>query len=163
MNYFPVFLALCFLAACQPPDPKSAPNSHEHKSTEADLPGWTPPPAGTIVAGDSMAIKDPLNHFYFAVQLRSSAMNDQPGAAGFIYDVLAHFGPNAAEGQITMPEGGRNLRPLLRRAPDGGYSYRIGFITGSAFGRDTSFHDYYLVKGAKDNIEIKAVKAYSLK
>lgn len=152
-------LLLCLLAACN-----SSGDGQDAKHEKEGSAGasWTPPPPGTVVAADSMLITDdPLNRFYFTVKLLPGKQQGQ-GAAGFIYDVQADFGPNTADGRIAMPRGGRNLRPLLRPAPDGSYSYIIGFIPGPEYGGDTAFHEYYEVRGAKSSIEIKPLKGYVL-
>lgn len=122
---------------------------------------WTPPPAGTVVAADSMKVKDPLNDFYFAVKLVSSPANGEEGNMGFVYDVEAHYGPNAANSRITMPKGGNNLRPLLRPDKTKEYTYILGFIPGKDYGGSNEFQDYYAISASRGTIEIRALKSYS--
>jgi hypothetical protein len=132
------------------------PTTDEKKSWE----GWTPPAAGTIVVTDSMKVSaDSLNDFQFSVLLTVSENNAQADRNGFRYDVQARYGHGEARGEVVMPRGGNNLQPLLRR--DTGSTYIIGFIPGAAYGGDTSFHPYYLVKGSRQGIEVKALKSYS--
>lgn len=121
---------------------------------------WTPPPAGTVVAADSMKIDDPLNTFYFAVKLISSPANGEEGTFGFIYDIETHYGPANTSGRFSMPSGGKDLKPLLRKATDGSYTFIIGFIPGKEFGGDNTFKEYYAVSGNKGSIEIRALKGY---
>ena len=147
MKIVSFLLAVCLLAAC------SANTTRDNKTHKA----YKVPAGGTVVAADSMKIDDPLNDFYFTVRLISSKENDEPGTVSIHYDIQADFGPNIANGKIVMPRGANDLPLSLRRAADGSYNYTIGFTTGG----DTSFHEYYLVKGTKSAIEIKPLKAYS--
>ena len=103
---------------------------------------------------------DPLNNFYFSVQLSVGADNAGEQTTGFKYDVHARYGHATAEGQIVMPYGGRNLQPLLRSSQ--GLTYIIGFIPGAAYDGDTVFHEYYRVTGSRDGIEIKALKGFTV-
>lgn len=160
MRSFCLFiLVLVFLSGCRQP---SAGTDKTTTSTE-----WTPPAAGSIVAADSMKVDDKLNDFYFAVVLTSSHKNKEGGNDyGFVYDLDAHFGPNDAMSSITMPKGGRNLQPLLRKVDNEEYGYIIGFIPGKSMGGDgNTFMPYYLVKAVKTAanvaIEIKGIKQYS--
>jgi hypothetical protein len=74
--------------------------------------------------------------------------------------VLARFGNGEARAEVVMPRGGEELQLILKR--DTGYNYIVGFRPGSAFGGDTSFRPYYLVKGSRHEIQIKALKSYNL-
>lgn len=134
-------------------------NRSSTKSTDDAT--WTAPPAGTVVAVDSMKIEDPLNNFYFAVKLTSSPANDMPGTMGFVYDMDMHAGPNKGLQQLTMPKGGKDLKPLIRRAKDGSTMFIIGFIPGKDFGGDTTFQEYYSVKAEGKNISVHVLKSYS--
>jgi len=150
--YF-LFLPLLFMA-CQ--------NKTPHNNGVGSE-GWTPPGPGTIVAIDSMKYKeDPLNNFYFAVKLTVSSENaTQVGDYGFVYDLNTHCGPGEMIGRVEMPSGGRSLKPLLRRAPEGRYKYIIGFIAGKDLGGDgKTFQDLYSVTATKEKVEIKALKSY---
>lgn len=161
MQRIPLFLlSLLFFTACNSNPSADAGNGETSAS-------WTPPASGTVVASDSMKIEDKLNDFYFAVKLTTSHNNDKPGNNyGFIYDVDAHFGPNDAMSEITMPKGGKNLKPVLQKAEDEEYGYILGFIPSRQMGGDgKTFQPYYLVRAVKagmhTSIEIKALKQYS--
>ena len=127
----------------------------------ADVPQWIPPPAGTVVAADSMKLADELNNSYFAVKLVASPANDKPGTMGYVYDLYVHCGANEGMQQITMPKGGRNLKPLIRRAANDRTTYIVGFIPGRDFGGDTTFLEYYSVSEDGRNIKVKALKSYT--
>ena len=134
--------------------------SSNETANSRDESAWTPPPSGTLVAADSMKIDDPLNNFYFAVKLSVSPANKMSGNYGFVYDMAIHCGPNKGVQQLTMPKGGDNLKPLIRRAKDGSPEFIIGFIPGKAYGGDTTFQEYYSVKAEGKNMSVKALKAY---
>lgn len=113
--------------------------------------GYSQPVAGTIIAADSMAItEDQLNHNYFSVKIVSS--NAAPGS----YNVVAAWGFNTAEGHLTMPKGGENIKPVLKRSAEP-YSYLVGFNLKG----DTTFYDYFLVNAQRGMISMKYIKAYT--
>src|SRR5262249_41844468 len=69
------------------------------------------PKPGTIVASAEMPVSgDSLNHFIFSIKV----VADSNVALG-VYDVDADYGPNFAEGQFTMPKGGEDLVPVIRK------------------------------------------------
>jgi hypothetical protein len=116
---------------------------------------YTPPPAGITITADSVKITgDPLNNFIFSVTVKANSNTQRYG----VYDVVTAWGPNIAKGQFTMPRGGENLKPLLKRgtAP---YTCIIGFC----YGTDTTFYDYYQAAGNRGSVEMKYIKAYSFK
>jgi len=115
-----------------------------------DIDQYTPPPPGTIVATDSMPVTDdPLNHFTFSVKIKANEYSKKG-----TYSILASYGPNEGNGMFTMPRGGGNLKPVLRRSKEA-YTYIIGFEY------QHKFYEYYKVSGSKGTIEIKNIKAYS--
>lgn len=115
-----------------------------------DIEQYTPPPSGTIVAADSMPVtNDPLNHFTFSVKVKTNEYSKKG-----TYSILASYGPNEGDGMFTMPRGGGNLKPVLRRSKEA-YTYIIGFEY------QRKFYEYYKVSGSKGTIEIKNIKAYS--
>jgi hypothetical protein len=146
-------LVVLLLAAC---------NGSAPAGSEAGATPWQPPAAGTTVASDSMKVDDPLNNFYFAVKLTVSPENEHAnGDYGFVYDVTTHYGPGAMTGTINMPPGGRSLKPLLRKAPEGGYKYIVGFIAGKDMGGDgQTFQELYAIEGSRETIAIKPLKSY---
>ena len=121
---------------------------------------WTPPPAGTVVAADSMkVVEDQLNNAYFSVRLTVAEGNSGNTKDGFKYDVHAAYGKATADGVIVMPYRGERLKPLIRRSE--GYNYVIGFIPGELAGsNDTSFHEYYLIVGDPEYIRINPMKGF---
>lgn len=136
-------------------------NSNKSSKAGDQQGAWNPPPAGAVVAADSMKIDDPLNEFYFAVSVTVSHENEiATGDYGFVYDVTTHYGPGTMTGQITMPAGGKTLKPLLHKSPQG-YRYLIGFIAGEDLGGDgKTFQELYSVEGSKETIVIKPLKSY---
>ena len=153
MNCRIIILLLPFILFMNGCSDNETNNSHDESA-------WTPPPAGTLVAADSMKIDDPLNNFYFAVKLSTSPANEMSGNYGFVYDMDMHCGPNKGVQQLTMPKGGNNLKPLIRRAKDGNPAFIIGFIPGKEYGGDTTFQEYYSITAEGKNMKVKALKAY---
>ncbi|XZF13612.1 hypothetical protein ACTHGU_17665 [Chitinophagaceae bacterium MMS25-I14] len=115
---------------------------------------FDPPPAGTVIAADSVPVQDALNHFTFSVKVVSNEHSDHYG----VYDVKAAYGPNTADGQFTMPKGGEELKPLLRKGKEEN-TYIIGFH----YGTDTAFYEYYEVNGQHGQITMAYLKGYSFK
>lgn len=137
------------------------PQMNDSASVKAGT-SYTPPPAGSIVAADSMPFsEDPLNHYYFSVKLRVSEDNKRADSYGMVYDVLAGYGPAHAQSAITMPHGGRDLQPLLRRDDSSEYGYIIGFIADKSHGGDGTFKPYYRVAAQRGEISIKPLKGYA--
>lgn len=92
------------------------------------------PPAGTIIAADSIPIdEDELNDFYFAVKILSAEMSEEGK-----YNLQAHFGHNDATTQLVYPLLEKPLKPALKRDDKIKYSYLIGFI----YEGDSVFHEY---------------------
>lgn len=107
---------------------------------------------GTVIATDSMRIvEDDLNTSYFSVKLLTTDKTDKG-----TYAIDAAWGFNTAQTEFTMPKGGEKLEPVLRRVQEP-YTYEIGFRQEG----DTTFYDYYQVKGEKGTIRMKYLKAYS--
>jgi hypothetical protein len=133
------FIAITLLNSC-----KSTVN--QQKNNKSTL------PAGTVVEADSQRIlEEKLNDFFFSVKIKTTATSDKGN-----YTVNTEWGYYTAEGHLTMPKGGEDLQPVLRKGEEP-YSYLIGFY----FKDDTSFHDYYLIKGQKGMISMKYIKAYT--
>lgn len=154
VSRLPYILGIVILAGCSGPSADKANRSTSEMT-------WTPPPAGTIVAADSMEVaEDELNHAYFSVRLAVSEGNTGKPTDGFKYDVHATYGQAVADGMIIMPYGGANLRPLLRKGE--GYSYIMGFIPGAAYGSDTAFHEYYRISVVNEYIRIVALKGFNI-
>lgn len=131
------------------------------RQAPATLKADAPPPAGAIVAADSIAYTDdPLNHYFFAVKLRVSAANTSAGDAGMRYDILAGYGPAQAEGALAMPRGAGALKPLLRRDTAEKYGFIIGFIAGKEYGGDGAFSPYYSVSATRGEIRMRQLRAY---
>jgi len=138
-------------------------NIHSYQAKQGTLSEstWTPAAAGSIIAIDSMVIKDdPLNKSHFAVKIRVPLSPSSSNSSLAVYEVLAHYGVEEANGSISMPKGGEHLMPLLRKADE--HSFIIGFIPGNEYGGDTSFHEYYKVEGRKGMITIKALNGFQI-
>ena len=94
---------------------------------------------------------DPLNKFIFSIKV----IADSNIKAG-VYDVDVDYGPNFAEGTFTMPKGGEDLKPVIRKgaAP---YTYIIGFKVAG----DTTFYDYFEVSSSRTNTKMQYIRAYT--
>lgn len=135
-----LFCTVLLLASCQ------------NKATKQKTGSGEPVAAGALVAADSMPLND-LNHFYFTVKVFANK-----NTAGYgDYDVEASVGPSLAEGQFTMPKGGKDFRPVIKKATDG-TTYIIGFHAAD----DTAFYEYYEVSAISGGqISMKYLKGYS--
>ena len=94
---------------------------------------------------------DPLNKFTFTIKVIADS-NVQTG----VYDVDVDYGPNFAEGQFTMPKGGEDLKPLVRKG-DKPNSYIVGFKVAG----DTTFYDYFEISSSKSSTKMQYIKAYT--
>jgi hypothetical protein len=108
------------------------------------------PKPGTIIdSAETPITNDPLNHFIFSVKV----VADSNVSSG-VYDVDVDYGLNFAEGQFTMPKGGEDLTPLIRKD-------NTGFIIGFRVPNDTTFYDYFEVRASKKTTKMQYIKAYS--
>lgn len=138
LSWFPI-LALAIMISCG-----------QEKGTETKAKQFPKP--GTIVAQDSMPVtEDQLNHFVFAVKV----IADSNVTSG-LYDVDADFGPNYAGSSFTMPKGGEDLKPLIRKGTKP-YTFIIGFKIPN----DTTFYDYFEVSSDRHNTKMQYIKAYT--
>jgi len=125
-------------------------NSANNKTQQANAKQFPKP--GTIIASVEMPVtEDTLNHFTFSVKI----IADSNVASG-VYDVDADFGNNFAEGQLTMPKGGENLKPIIRKG-DAPYTYIIGFKVAG----DTTFYDYFQVSSNNNTTKMEYIKGYT--
>ena len=146
-------LFIMLLAGCRP-----APSAN-NKPDIASGASWTPPPAGTIVATDSMKVENAPDNTYFSVQMSVAEGNSGKRTEGFKYNLHATYGNAVADSRIIMPFGGERMKPLLRRGD--GYNYIMGFIPGDING-DNAFHEYYRIAGDKDYIRISPLQGYQV-
>lgn len=110
------------------------------------------PVPGTVVASAEMpVVGDTLNHFMFSVKVIADS-NVREG----VYDIDADYGPNFAAGQMVMPKGGEDLKPVIRKG-DGPNTFIIGFRMKD----DTTFYDYYEVSSDKKATKMRYTKAYT--
>jgi hypothetical protein len=142
-SLFYLFCGALLLTACQ----NKTPGNKQDSVIAPDI------AAGTLVAADSMPLKNDLNHFYFSVKVIANK-----NTAGYgDYDVEASVGPNIAQGQFTMPKGGKDLKPLIRQNTEGS-TYTIGFRTSG----DTTFYPYYEVSAVTGGqVSMQYLKGYS--
>ena len=120
----------------------SNPDEPQHTAVDtAEVP--TPAPVvGETIAIDSMKVTDdPMHNYYFIVEI---AGTDKQG----VYSVLGIWGLFLAESSFTMSRGGKYLVPVLQRTNQP-YTYNIGFYKDG----DTTFHEYYQVKGQRGQIK----------
>jgi hypothetical protein len=135
-------LALLSLGSCHEP---------VETSNKEGKPRQLPKP-GTIVASAEMPVADDLNHFTFSVKVIADS-----NIAHGVYDVDAGYGPNFAKGQITMPIGGEDLKPVIRKG-NAPYTFIIGFRMPG----DTTFYDYFEVRSSKATTKMQYLKVYTL-
>jgi hypothetical protein len=110
------------------------------------------PKPGTLVASAEVPVTaDTLNDFKFSVKV----IADSSVKEG-VYDVDVDYGPNFAEGKFTMPKGGEQLIPVIRKGTKP-YTFVIGFNVGS----DTTFYDYFEVSSTKLSTKMQYIKAYT--
>jgi hypothetical protein len=110
------------------------------------------PKPGALIASAEMQVNDDtLNKSMFTIKVVADS-DVQKG----VYDVTVTYGANTAEGKFTMPKGGEQLAPLIRKstAP---YTYIIGFQMEG----DTTFYDYFEVSSSRTNTKMQYTKAYS--
>ena len=123
----------------------SAPENNQHTNKELPKPG-------KVVTSAQMPVKDDtLNHFTFSVKV----IADSNVSAG-VYDVDADYGPNFASGKFTMPKGGENFTPVIRKG-DAPYTFIIGFRAPG----DTTFYDYFEVSSSRFATKMQYLKAYN--
>ncbi len=110
------------------------------------------PVPGTIIDSLSSPVtEDKLNHFFCSVKI----IADSNIAAG-VYDIDADYGPNFAEGKLTMPKGAENSRLLVRKG-----TIPCSFIIGFRIPDDTTFYDYFEVDFSKTATKMQYIKAYT--
>ena len=136
-----VMVLFCF-CSCLDPQPAS------RTSPPADTPAAPAP--NTVVASDTVHIQDGTFDLYYSIEVIATGRSEQG-----VYEVLVHYGHNDASTEITMPPAPIPLIPEVRRGDPG--TYIIGFRQG----KDSGFHDYFLVRAGHGRTEMKYLKAYS--
>jgi hypothetical protein len=112
----------------------------------------TTPKPGTLIARDEMpAAGDSLNKFKISVEVTADS-----DVENGVYDVTAIWGNNTASSKFTMPKGGEDLAPILRRE-----SKPNAWIIGFRAGKDTTFNEYYEISGEKGALKMMYTKSYS--
>lgn len=108
--------------------------------------------SGVEILADSVSVvEDKLNNLHFSIHVYT---NDR--TANGSYDVQTEWGYNIATTTIKMPDGGEDLKPILRRG-----SKPYSFIIGFKYDDDTAFNDFYEVQGSKHEIKTQYLKYYS--
>jgi hypothetical protein len=133
-----ILIAISYLCSCHNPPDKTGKIATQ----------LLPPP---VISGSMPSMNDSLNHYTFSIKI----IPDSSAGQG-VYDVDADFGPNFAEGQFTMPKGGEDLAPIIKRgvAPN-------TFIIGFKVPDDTTFYEYFEVSGSKAATKMRYIKAYT--
>lgn len=109
---------------------------------------------GTVIASQSMPIaEDQLNHSDFTVTIKATERSLKG-----TYRIDAAYGNNTAQSEFTMPRGGEQLKPVMRKGEEP-YTFIIGFRQEG----DETFYDYYQVSANRGMMEMKYLKAYSFK
>jgi hypothetical protein len=146
MKYF-IWLLVLTLSACGNTD----------NTADNDSVSFYAPAPGTVIAADSMRIKeDNLNELYYSVSVTATG-NSVEGA----YMLRAAHGYNEAQSEIKFPKLTQSLTPAIRRDEQMPYSYIIGF----KYDNDTTFNDYIRVfakrmPGVATQIELRYLKSY---
>lgn len=111
------------------------------------------PPAGTVIAADSMKIKeDQLNKLYYSARIVSTDSSNKGS-----YTLDAAFGFNEAISEVKYPALQRKIFPALRTDTAHRYSYILGFTYD---GSDT-FHDYAQITAVDEEmIKFKYIRSY---
>jgi hypothetical protein len=113
---------------------------------------FVPPHPGTVVASESMVIKDGLNNFDFKVRVETNE-HTRKGT----YTIFVTYGPNENSSMFTLPRGGEQLPISIQKADE--YQYIIGFTYQG------KFYEYYLVSfvpGHPPTTSVKNIKAWVL-
>ena len=110
------------------------------------------PAPGTVIAHiEEPVVEDTLNKFVFKATLKADSLVEKG-----VYDLTAEWGYNKAESKFTMPKGGEQFVPMLRRGKDP-YTFVVGFKTD----KDTTFYDYLSIVGIKGYLKVRYLKSYS--
>lgn len=135
-----LLVSASLMHSCQPDGPKNNQTVQE------------PIKSGVEILADSLPIlEDKLNNLHFSIHVYT---NDR--TANGSYDVQTEWGYNIATTTIKMPDGGEDLKPILRRG-----SKPYSFIIGFRYDDDTAFNDFYEVQGGKHEIKTQYLKYYS--
>jgi hypothetical protein len=121
------------------------------ESNKKDKPKQFPKPGALAGTAEMPVTDDPLNHFTFSVKIYA----DSDITSG-TYDVDADYGPNFAEGKFTMPKGGEDFKPVIRKGTEP-YTYIIGFRAPG----DTTFYPYFQVSSTLKSTKMQYIKAYT--
>jgi hypothetical protein len=145
--HYPVLLFAAFILVSCGEEKKNSPTEQKTEIVD-EL------PTGTIIAADSMRVRgDELNIFVFSVKISTTAKTHKGK-----YLVDAAWGFNNGSREIVMPKNDYPLIPVLKRTGEP-YSYIIGFYIKD----DTTFYDYYAVKGDHGDISMGYTKGYRFK
>jgi len=137
-----MFVLLVIAASC----------NNKGNDSKAKAPAKHFPKPGTVVASAKMTVKsDTINKFTFGIDI----VADSDIASG-VYDIDANYEYYTTEGILTMPKGGEDFKPVIRKGTEP-YTYIIGFYMPG----DTTFYDYMQVSATKSQMSIKYIKAYS--
>ena len=146
LKYFAI-LTFALISACK----DRSPEQQQIKEIEEVV---KTQPAGTLLAVDSMRFtEDELNDFYFVVKLKTTEYS-----AKGTYAVEANVGPKVAASKFTMPRGGEEVVPVLKKGNEP-FTYIIGFY----YNNNNSFYDYYMISADANTIQMKYTKAYAIK
>ena len=110
------------------------------------------PLPGTVI--DSMretVLDDTLNHTVCTVKVIADSLIDRG-----VYDVEASYGPNTASGKFTMPKGGEDLLPVLKKG-----KMPCSFIIGFKVAKDTTFYEYFEVISTRTATRMEYLKGYT--
>ncbi len=110
------------------------------------------PRPGTVVATmQETVLDDTLNHTKCTVKVIADSLIERG-----VYDVEAGYGPNSASGKFTMPKGGEDLIPILRKG-----NMPCSFIIGFKVAKDTTFYDYFEVICTRTATRMEYIKGYT--
>ncbi|MBL7720007.1 MAG: hypothetical protein JNL72_14315 [Flavipsychrobacter sp.] len=143
-----LYLCLLLLGSCA--------GEASHKSeqdTASAATTYTPPPPGSVVAEDSVLIKESLN----ASKLTVRILSDEYSHMGS-YKLNIKYGPDSDTSNFTLPKGAGKLEPILKKGA--GYGYQIGF---NYEGRYHEYCELTFKPGPPHEARFRQVKNYILK
>ncbi|MCD6013570.1 MAG: hypothetical protein K0Q79_3432 [Flavipsychrobacter sp.] len=110
-----------------------------------------PKPGAVVTTAEMPVAEEAGNNAKFSINV----IADSSGKQG-VYTVAANSGPYSLTSQFTMPKGGEDFEPLIKKG-----SVANTFVIGFKVADDTTFYDYFEVSSKRDTIRMKYLKAYS--
>lgn len=150
-----IFLITIYIAGC------NEPNSKQPELTVEEA---VKKPVGLVIASDSMKIASTdlsslrladidEKETYFKVAIKTTNYSHKGR-----YEIATSWYDREMNLQFSMPRGAEDVMPVLVKMPEP-YSFLVGFY----YGKDTTFYDYYSIKGSLNGVNAGYTKAYSFR